>query len=269
MDLSPENPSRLKHGVPFSSGPIQPQVVDYVGQLNLGLRIECDPTNFIDRYILATGMWEPLVISALHALVKPGDVCIDVGANAGYISLVMAGLVGATGKVLSFEPNRAIVPKFRRNFELNPLLQSRVELHTTGLGREAATMFLAPDERDIVGNASLVASAGTATTDFIHVETLDSHCLARVDCMKIDVEGMELDVLRGASKTIATAMPVIVFETLRTRAPEHHLVIADYLRGFGYGIYSLDFERKKFKPITTAEFPQEDTYAIHPARFKL
>jgi FkbM family methyltransferase len=269
MDIPPENSSPFGNGVIRPTAPFQFQVVDYVPQLRLGLRIECDPTNFIDRYILANGIWEPLVLSALHALVKPGDVCVDVGANAGYLSLVMAGLVGAAGKVLSFEPNRAIVPKFRRNLELNPSLQSRIELHTTGLGREATTMFLAPDESEIVGNASLVSLAGAITTESIRVETLDSHHLPRVDCMKIDVEGMELDVLMGASKTIAASRPVIVFETLRARPPEHHLVVANYLREFGYGIYSVDFEGKKFKPITTALFPQEDTYAIHPARFKL
>lgn len=244
----------------------QPQIIDYLPQLNLGLKLECDPANYIDRFVLSNGLWEPLVVSALTALIKPGDVCVDVGANAGYISVVMGRFAGDNGRVLSFEPNAEVTGKFLRNISLNPGLRRTVELRTIGLGKEASQMFVAPDTGDGIGNAGLATKASEQTTHQVDVATLDSFNLSRLDCMKVDVEGMELDVLHGAEATIRKFYPNIVFETLTMLPPEKHKPVEDFLRGLGYRIYCLNVKQSRFEEVSYPNYPQDDSFAIHPHR---
>lgn len=244
------------------------QVIDYMPQLKLGLQLECDPQNYIDRFVLANGFWEPLVVSALSAMVRPSDVCVDAGANAGYISIIMARLVGCAGRVLSFEPNEQVIRKFRRNVALNQEIRSCVELHAVGLGKTAARMFVAPDTGVGIGNAGLANCASEGTTNAVQVLTLDSFQLSRLDCMKVDVEGMELDVLMGAASTIKRFLPNIVFETLTMLSPDKHKPIEDYLKSLGYRIYCINAQSGRFEEISYPCYPQDDSYAIHPDRIQ-
>jgi len=241
-------------------------IVDYIPQLGLGLRIECDPQNYIDRFVLSNGFWEPFVLSAIRLLVRQGDVCVDVGANAGYISMVMGRLAGPSGRVLSFEPNIDVLKKFSRNIALNEELKDIVELFTVGLGRESKEMYVAPDLGNGMGNATLVASASEETTHAVSIRTLDSFELPRLDCLKVDVEGMEIEVLSGAQKTIQRCHPHIIFETLTAHPPEFHKPLEEFVRDLGYRTYALNLSDTRFEEITYPYFPQEDTYALHPSR---
>lgn len=250
----------------MTTTPADSQIIDYLPQLNLGLRLECNPENFIDRFVLAHGLWEPLVVSALSVLVRPGDVCVDVGANAGYISLLMGRFVGPTGRVISFEPNVEVTRKFIRNIGLNPDLELTVELHTVGLSSRDTKMFVSPDTVVGIGNAGLTPSPSESASLEVTVTTLDSFNLEKLDCLKVDVEGMELDVLRGAEQTIQRFRPNIIFETLRNLPPEHHRPIEQYLRSFGYILYSLNHRSGNFTATTYPHYPQDDTFAIHPSR---
>jgi FkbM family methyltransferase len=231
--------------------------VDFVPELNLGLRIECDLTNYIDRQISQLGYWEPLILEVINFFVKSGDVCVDVGANAGYLSLVMAKRVGSSGRVISFEPNLDIIDKFKRNLDLNPTLRDSIELYTLGLGERLGRMYVSPDTDHGLGNATLCPSPGTSTTHGVEVVALDSFQLTRLDFIKVDVEGMELDVLRGSEQTIRRCLPHIAFETLSTLPPEQHRPIENYLRTFGYQLYAMNHA-----------YPQDNTFAIHSSRLQ-
>jgi FkbM family methyltransferase len=242
------------------------RIIDYIPEFKLRLRLECDPKNYIDRFVIINGFWELGVITALGALIRPGDVCIDVGANAGYISVVMGRYTGASGRVISFEPNAEVTAKFLRNLSLNPDLKPVVELKTMGLGTERAHMFVVLDTGAGMGNAVLSASASNNTSHPVEVITLDSLNLPRLDCMKVDVEGMELDVLSGATRTISRFLPNIVFETLTNLPPEQHKPLEEYLRNLGYRIYSFDAAHGRFEEIGYPRYPQDDSYAIHPNR---
>lgn len=243
-----------------------PVVIPYLPTITAGLQLECDLDNFIDRFVHTHGIWEPLVVAALSTLVRPGDTCIDVGANAGYQSLLMGHFAGPTGRVYSFEPNLAIVKKLRRNLELNPRLIDRVEILTFGLGDTPKEMFVSPATDEGAGNAVLCDGKYSHTTHAVEIRTLDSFPLERVDCLKIDVEGMELDVLRGAEHTIRRWVPHIIFETLTTHPPEKHRPLEDFLRSLGYHLFGLNLQTSEFFGITFPHYPQEDTFAIHPAR---
>ncbi len=241
-------------------------VIPYLPTIAAGLQLECDLDNFIDRFVLTHGIWEPLVVAALSALVRPGDTCIDVGANAGYQSLLMGHFAGPTGRVYSFEPNLAIVRKLRRNLELNPRLIERVEIITFGLGDTPREMFVSPATDEGAGNAVLCDGQYSHTTHAVQIRTLDSFEIERVDCLKIDVEGMELEVLQGAERTLRRWVPHIIFETLTHHAPEKHRPLEDFLRSLGYQLFGLNLQTSEFFGVTYPYYPQEDTFAIHPAR---
>jgi hypothetical protein len=103
-------------------------------------KIKLDSAYPIDRYIMELGTWELHVVHLIHRFVKPGDVCVDVGANAGYHTLPMAGAVGAKGCVYAFEPNDITYTKLIENLELNPTLKERVSVVKMGLSSEEGEM---------------------------------------------------------------------------------------------------------------------------------
>lgn len=244
-----------------------PVIIDYCPQLNKGLWLECSPENYIDRFVMQYGLWEHGVTTALICLVDSGDICVDVGANAGYFSLIMAAYAGAFGRVLAFEPNPSIIPKFKRNLSLNPEIEKQVELWTIGLGKKSCSMFVAQDET-CFGNAALQFEANQQNSSKVEIRTLDSFNLNSLGCLKIDVEGMELDVLMGAEQTIKKNLPNIVFETLNIYPPERHKAIADYLTAFDYKIYCISPSFNGFIEVSYPYFPQDNSYAIHPSRIE-
>jgi FkbM family methyltransferase len=245
----------------------QSTVINYLSQLGFALKLECESANFIDHKILNDGFWEPLVVGALIGLVKPGNICVDVGANAGYLTVLMGALVGDAGRVLSFEPNQEILRKLERNIALNPNLHKRIHLFPCGLGSSETVMFVAPDTGAVNGNASLSSSTNASTTNATEVKMLDSLQLGKIDLMKIDVEGMELEVLRGSKATLRQSLPTIIFETLTTLPPEKHYPIEQELRALGYNLYCLHPDDMTLQQIAYPCYPQEDTIAIHPTRF--
>lgn len=251
--------------VPPHRPPSSSQRMPFLPLLGLNLELEYDPDNYLDRFIYETGVWEPFVVGSLGAFVRPGDICVDVGANGGYLSLMMASFAGPEGRVLSFEPQHEMVEKLRRNCDLNPTLAASIEIFPCGLGNTPGTMFISPDKGIGLGNAALSSTRTPATTHSVEVQKLDSFGLERVDCLKVDVEGMELAVLQGAEETITRCRPHLIVETLRTHPPERHKPIEDYLRSLGYRLYGLDLQAEEFVAIGYPHYPQDDTIALHPA----
>jgi hypothetical protein len=119
---------------------------------------------------------------------RDGFVGIDVGANCGFISMVMALAVAPAGKVLSFEADPSYYDVLRRNVRLNGLDDVCEPFHA------------------FVGPAS--SGDGRVSVD----DVVRRRGLTRVDAMKVDVDGPDLDVLRGAKETLTRFRPVVVVE---------------------------------------------------------
>lgn len=141
---------------------------------------------------------EPMVKDFLTTRFRTGDAFVDVGANVGAYS-VRAASSGM--KVYSFEPNPENAKVLRRNAEINHL---SVDLFECALGSKEGEARLSPN-----GALSRVSLDGSVV---IPVRTLDSFDLPRVDLLKVDVEGHEFEVLKGAEKTIARFHPDIIIE---------------------------------------------------------
>lgn len=145
----------------------------------------------------------------LRRVLGEGGVFVDVGANVGYFTKLASELVGARGKVLAFEP----MPAALRLLRMNTAGLSNVTVYPVALSDRTGTATFYVRKK---GDTSSLSPDGDATPVPVTVATLDEQLAGerRIDVMKIDVEGSELDVLRGGQMTIRRHRPIVYFEFL-------------------------------------------------------
>ncbi|HEY1237539.1 MAG TPA: FkbM family methyltransferase [Solirubrobacterales bacterium] len=196
-----------------------------VADLPWGLPLEVYAGDAIGFSIVAGGVFDPCVTEALHRLIDPGDVVADVGANIGYMSSLAATRVGADGRVLAFEPHPRVYELLERNAarwrDPGNGDVGGVELQRVALSDAAGegTLVSGPSFEANTGLASLDANGDAAAMEDSNSFTVG---LARLDqiagdepvrFMKVDVEGHEADVLRGATELLGPdGIRDIVFE---------------------------------------------------------
>ncbi|WP_167535140.1 FkbM family methyltransferase [Caulobacter segnis] len=160
---------------------------------------------------------EPGTSDVLRRLVRPGMAVADVGANIGLLTLVMACAVGSEGKVIAFEPEATPRANLEKMKHLNGL--AWVEVRDQAVGAKAGRLTFHVSE--IIGHSSLYAlpEAEEARTIEVEVVRLDDVAPGkRLDVVKIDVEGAELDVLAGMKGVIAKNPDLAI---LAEFGPEH------------------------------------------------
>lgn len=167
----------------------------------------------IGRSLDSYGEWCEYEIELLGQILRLGDVVIDVGANIGTHTVAFAGLVGPTGHVFSYEPQPRLHRLLAANITLNEC--DNVSLSRCAIGAEFAHVPMADLPPDHVvfnfGALPLNAPALIPSSDTTIVMPLDG-MRAKPSLIKIDVEGMEADVIRGARETIARHSPVLYLE---------------------------------------------------------
>jgi len=183
-----------------------------------GTHVEVSLGNDMSLSLYVAGSFEPNEFAFLDRLLKPGMTFIDVGANEGLFSLFAARKVGPAGQVIAIEPSSRERRKLEHNLRLNRLSRVSVIPHALGDAVETAALQIANPEHG--GHNTLGRFAydevSAVATEAVSVETLDglAHRLGfgRVDAIKIDVEGAELKVLRGATDVLRTLRPVLLIE---------------------------------------------------------
>jgi FkbM family methyltransferase len=185
--------ARLFHGLCSREGERQADVFGY--------KMELDLADYIQRSIFL-GTFEPRESAQIRNYLKPGMTFVDVGANVGYYTLLAASLVGGRGRVLALEPSPYAFDRLVETIKRNNL--SQVSATQLGLG-------------DVTGQAQLfsplpgnhspsMVSNGVGRPINVPVRRLDDwireHEIDRIDLMKIDVEGFEPNVIKGAAKYI-------------------------------------------------------------------
>jgi FkbM family methyltransferase len=184
-----------------------------------GARLLADPGKAIGRSIWTTGVHDLAVTETFARLIRPGDTVVDAGANIGYMALLAARAAGPKGKVYAFEPYPRVIEVLRENvLQGNTSCPSaEIIIREEALGAKTGTVRLAIPEgiRDNDGLA-YVLSNGDAGDDAVEVAitTIDEVFPSDViDMMKIDVEGYELEVLKGMRRTLASGrLRHILFE---------------------------------------------------------
>jgi FkbM family methyltransferase len=185
------------------------------------------------------GEWAEEEIYFLSSLIEPGALVLDIGANIGTHALAFSRFVTSRGHVVAIEAQERAYKLLGLNMALNGV--AHVNCVRALVGRETSVRFVPPDDgapRTDLGAISFLEPApahdGGCFLTPLPMITLDNLSFERCDLIKIDVEGMELDVLLGAEKTIARHRPPIYFEQTREqRFPETF----DLFRAAGYVLF--------------------------------
>jgi FkbM family methyltransferase len=161
-----------------------------------GYRLHFDRSNVAMYRWIAPGTIDSETLF-INAYLKRGDVVVDVGANVGETVLAASKAVGSLGQVFAFEPHPRTFSLLQRNLTLNSA--SNVRAFNLALGENQGTVLFSDDRRDDM-NRVITTPNGTP----VPVDTLDSliSSLPRIDLLKVDVEGYEKFVFRGASATL-------------------------------------------------------------------
>jgi len=174
------------------------------------LTLSLDPLSNFGGTLLSRGDYEPELTDVVSQLLKPGQTFVDVGANEGWYSLVAAGIVGDDGSVISIEPQERCWAPIDRNFTLNQMLNYRLVPYAVGSIEEEIEMFLYPS---LNGEASTLVGEWRRShfrrqkTKVIRLDSLAATLhLQAIDLVKIDCEGYELEVLRGAEHLLSRGL---------------------------------------------------------------
>jgi FkbM family methyltransferase len=221
-----------------------------------GINYELDLREAIDYAMYLEGSREPDTSRALKMLCKPGHTVFDIGANVGSHALPMASFVGEEGKVYAFEPVPWALNRMKRNLALNNFNNLIVEaIALSDVNEEVEMKFRASFK---IGSNSGVGKEGKIDESWwdeceqvkVRMETLDSyvasHHISRIDLIKLDVDGFEGKVIRGARETLKRFGPKIIMEVAPAWTEMRGDQIKDILqelKQLGYGFYrETDFE---------------------------
>jgi FkbM family methyltransferase len=174
----------------------------------------------LDRY----GEFSELEAQLFSGLVKPGMLVVEVGANIGAHTVHLAKLVGENGGVVAFEAQRVIYQMLCANLALNGI--ENTDAKCLAVGAAPGEIVVPRVNYRGAGNFGGI-SLGADNGDFVEMIALDNLMLPACHMIKIDVEGMEKQVLDGAQQTIARFRPILYVED--DRRDKHAELIATLL----------------------------------------
>lgn len=155
------------------------------------------------------GCYPKEVVTFLQTHLKENDVFVDCGANFGLWTLISAECISNSGRVYSYEPNPELYYRLTRNISYN-IFRDRCISFRVGLSSESTTAYLNLHQKH--HQMSSLHTKPSVNQIAIELQTLDSCKLGKINGMKVDVEGHELDVIKGAMKTLEKHKPWLVIE---------------------------------------------------------
>jgi FkbM family methyltransferase len=187
---------------------------DHVARIIHGLAMELDPEEWLQIDLRASGLLEPQTSALFEDILKPGDICIDVGAHVGYHSLIARRLVGESGRIFSLDPQPYHCSKLLTNAALNGF--ANIVVIVAAASNSDGFVSLPDQPRMDRSRLSLIGPGTKEGAPAFVVPTVtlqrlfEMYGLHRVDLLKIDVEGFELEVLEGAGPAIAAVRNIIL-----------------------------------------------------------
>lgn len=226
-----------------------PHYGDWDLRLSNGERYSLPSGSLMSWVVAFNGQYDPGPQRMLAQHMRPGTLVLDIGASLGLWTVPLGRAAQAAGaRVWAVEPHPSNHPWLHRNVELNGL-QATVEIHEIALGDRSGTVMMELDEPG-GGNAAVSTVAGATA---VPIRRLDELAFpAPVSAMKLDVEGFELSVLRGARALLARDRPVIFGEFspewLAARGEDLSTCL-DELEALGYRASTLASRRSRpWKP---------------------
>ena len=188
-----------------------------------GFEIICDWQDSFYLSLLFLGDFEKYESNILENIIRRGDMILDVGANVGYMTLLMALKSGPTGRVYSYEPVKRTFQKLQENIKHNEKLPlSEVILRRKGLGERAASIPIYL--RAVVSGTGIDSGRSSIISDFsiagykviaeqIELCRLDDENIEdKLTLVKCDIEGYEKAFFEGGMATLSRDKPLLLFE---------------------------------------------------------
>lgn len=261
----------IRRGAPLPSGAVRCVIGP---NLVFDARMQ-DDGSWIDLFFL---QYEPPALTpVIETFLRPGSSFVDVGANIGIYTAWASRLVGPTGRVLSFEP----VPATRQDLEsvikANQLENVTVVAKALGAESGEISLWVTPRASGLTTALPPAADSPARRVDVV-VARLDDEIalsgLERLVLVKIDVEGLEMSVLRGATRALASKRPpAVVFETDATHLARAGVRFSDVVSWFEsqFGFRLFGLLPAGLKPISRGSDhpPAGNTLALHPETHRL
>lgn len=222
----------------------------------------------LSPHLLLQGYWELWITSALARLTKPGTLAIDIGANVGYYTMLLAEAVGSDGSVIAFEPNPRLAGLLRSSININGF-GSRVLVREEAVSDSTTGMLTLAVPRSSPQNAAIIYSddqkQGFKNThgdygQFVQVKpiTLDSLDLKNVGMVKIDAEGAEHSIWRGMQTTIENNPEIQICLEFNTDRSYEWLPFFHEMQSRFKQVRHVDFDGQ-IKPLTEEMIKTERT----------
>ena len=186
---------------------------------------------FIGQSLSLYGEWCEAELELLKKYVKSGDVVLDVGANIGTHTLAFSKMVSPGGLVYAFEPQVLVFQNLCANVALNAV--TNVYCKHKAIGKEKGKIFVPVMDWREQQNFGALRLGEYDQGEQVELTTIDSIGLKKCELIKIDVEGMELEVLEGAKETIRKFKPILFLENNSDSSKE----IITKLLSMGYDAY--------------------------------
>jgi FkbM family methyltransferase len=185
-----------------------------------GLALRVDPSDHFQPMMLL-GLFDPIVIDLVARYAKPGSVALDAGAHMGYLTLNLARAVGPTGQVHSFEPDPRLIERVVEHARVNGMDWVKVNQVAVSERSESGVTLQLPTQ---VGFASLreevwdadraIQVDAVSLDDYVQREGIDP---ASISFIKLDVEGLEFEALRGLDDTLRRSSASVLVEYIPAR----------------------------------------------------
>jgi len=203
------------------------------------------------------GSFEPFETEIVKKLIKIGNNVLDIGANIGYFSLIFAKLVGNNGRVYAFEPEPENFRILKKNLEINHYNNTMAIQKAISDKNHTIKLFLGEN----TSTHSIYQSSETSA--FIDIESIKLDDFSdiqnkRIDFIKIDIEGAEIDAFKGMKNVLQKNSQVTILSELNlyllnkfNKKPREYVEI---LNDLDFEIFLLDSKKKKIVPFVLDEF---------------
>jgi len=209
--------------------------MNLVKRCRYGLMIFNQADRWVGKSFSEYGEFSESEVQLFRKVILPGDTVLDLGANIGAHTVSISRLIGEKGVVLAFEPERNNFYTLAGNIAINNIKNAVVFQMAIGDQKgEISVPELDFAKTTNFGGLELSKEAKYDRSYNVPLETIDNLKLNKLNFMKIDVEGMEAEVLRGAKDSIKKFRPFIYVENDRENKSAE---LIDLIKSFGYQVY--------------------------------
>jgi FkbM family methyltransferase len=195
--------------------------------------------------LLLKGIREPLSTAYIQNEIKPGDICIDIGANIGYYALLEAKIVGPTGKVYAIEPVASNIELLKKNIQLNNYENIMISKLAIGDKNQIGYISLSSNSNLHSLNDSVILDKNAV--EEVEIITLDDFLNNKEypSLIRMDTEGYEDNIIQGLKKTLSKNTPLKIFiEFHSCFMKDGGLRLLETLRDYNFKVKAIFIEQQ-------------------------